>query len=56
MNSIFKQAQTGQDDYSVGIFKQSSGTFMALTSYKSKEFKTYNGAVKFMQKLNVRGF
>jgi len=56
MNSIVKQAQIGQDDFSIGILKQSNGTFMALTSCKSKEFKTYNGAVKFMKKLNVRGF
>lgn len=56
MNTIIKQAEYGCDDYSVGIFKNNDGTFLALLSWKSKVFKTYNGAVKFMQKNNVRGF
>ena len=56
MNTIVKSAEHGCDDYQVGIFKNPNGTYTALLSWKSKTYKTYAGAVKFMQKNNIKGF
>ena len=33
-----------------GIIKQNDGTFLALLLSTSKEFKTYNGAAKWLSK------
>lgn len=37
-------------DYVRGIFPQKDGTFLALTFTKCKYFKTYRGAVKWMDR------
>lgn len=38
------------DGSNVGIYEQKDGSFLAMTFTKSKEFKTLNGAKKFMAK------
>lgn len=38
------------DGASAGIFEQKNGLFLAMTYTKTKEFKTLNGAKKFMAK------
>lgn len=37
-----------------GIFEQKDGTFLALTPSISKEFKTLNGAKRFLQNRGVK--
>ncbi len=46
-----KTVQTGNNEYyGVGIALQPDGTYLALTSTKSKYFKTKAGAVKWLKK------
>lgn len=44
MNTIIKKAEIGVDDYSVGVYPQRDGSFLAMTASWSKTFKTYKGA------------
>ena len=52
-NSMIKIVYVNDKDFdgaSAGIFEQKNGLFLAMTYTKSKEFKTLNGAKKFMAK------
>jgi hypothetical protein len=42
------------EQLSQGIFKNSDGTYTAMTFTQSKEFKTLNGAKKWMQRKTAR--
>ena len=42
----------GTREISKGIYKNNDGTFTAMTFTKSKDFKTLNGAVKWMTRNN----
>lgn len=37
------------DGYVIGIFEQKNGSFLALTPTISKNFKTLNGAKRFLK-------
>lgn len=49
MKVIYKQDKDF-DGYVVGIFEENDGSYLALTATKSKNFKTLNGAKKFIEK------
>tara|TARA_R110000765_G_scaffold59500_1_gene115702 strand:+ start:1474 stop:1674 length:201 start_codon:yes stop_codon:yes gene_type:complete len=38
----------------IGIVEQSDGSFLALTFSVSKEFKTRNGAIKWLSKRGIK--
>ncbi len=49
MNSTTTQIDLGNNEsLSRGVFKNSDGTFTALTFTASKTFKTYAGAVRWL--------
>lgn len=50
MNTILNHYTDNNSTKSIGIFPQNDGTFLAMTTIWSKEFKTYNGAVKALNK------
>ena len=50
MQKIIIQKDSDFDGYVIGIFEQNNGTFQALTPTTSKEFKTLNGAKRFLIK------
>lgn len=50
MNTILTQHTDNDSTTSTGVFPQSGGTFLAMTTTWSKEFKTYNGATKALNK------
>lgn len=50
-NVTFKAIDLGNNERaSVGIFKNTDGTFTAMTFTKSKEFKTESGARRWLKK------
>lgn len=49
MKVIYKQDKDF-DGYVIGIFEEKDGSYLALTATKSKNFKTLNGAKKFIEK------
>lgn len=49
MKIIYKKANDF-DDYIVGIFQENDNTYTALTGTVSKNFKTVNGAKRFLEK------
>ena len=53
MNTIIKQYTDNNSTTGVGIFPETDGTFLAMTLTWSKQFKTYNGAVKALRKRGV---
>ncbi len=48
MKIIYRKS-TDFDDYVVGIFQEKDGSFLALTDYQSKNFKTLKGAKRFLE-------
>lgn len=38
------------DGYTIGVYEQNDGTYLALTGTWSKSFKTLNGAIKALNK------
>ena len=53
MNKTTTKIDLGTREISRGIYKNNDGTYTAMTFTKSKEFKTLNGAEKWMKR-NVR--
>lgn len=50
MKNIVIKKDSDFDGYLIGIFEQKNGTFQVLTPTISKEFKTINGAKRFLIK------
>ncbi len=46
---------TNPDGVATGIHTNHDGTFTAITRVSSKDFKTYKGAVKFMERMGYNG-
>jgi hypothetical protein len=53
MNTIINEYFNNNSQRSIGVYPQKDGSFLALTLTWSKEFKTYNGAVKALRKRGV---